>query len=348
MRTEPVPRCPICGGGGPVLYAGLRDRVFGAPGRWNFRRCQSCRSLWLDPRPAAEDRLLAYSAYFTHDPCAEPTDPGSFRVAFAREVRRWRDAGTAVYVARRFGYPLRDRSWRARAVAQLIRVWAGRRLDAESSVMRLQWRRDGRVLDVGAGNGELLARLRDFGWTVRGVDFDPDAARAAASRGIQVDLGDPRSLEHPTESFDAVVLSHVIEHVEEPGAVLAEGWRVLAPGGELVVVTPNADSVLHRRFGSDWQPLETPRHLQVFTPSSLSWLAEQAGLTSLRTMTTAHSANGIARAAWKFRREGRWDMRSRPSLLERVLMEAVQQCEAVAIRRRPDAGEELVLTAVKD
>jgi SAM-dependent methyltransferase len=347
MRTEPVPRCPVCGGEGGLLYARVRDRVWGVPGQWSFRRCHACRSLWLDPRPVAEDRILAYSSYFTHDHAGHRTERVSLAAAFAASVRRARDEGTAVHLSRHLGYPPPDASWRGRAVAVLLQGWTGRRLDAEFSVMRLRRRERGRVLDVGAGDGTLLATLRDLGWTVHGLDFDERAVEAAASRGVEVQLGDPRKLPYADTSFDAVVMSHVIEHVEDPGVVLAEAWRVLAPGGELVVGTPNAESLLHRRYGADWQPLETPRHLQVFTRPALTALAEQAGLENVWGYTTARSANGVARAAWKFRREGRWDMRSRPSLKERFVMEAVQQWEALRLRRDPDAGEELVLTARK-
>jgi SAM-dependent methyltransferase len=236
----------------------------------------------------------------------------------------------------------------ARAVAQIIRGWSGRRLDAEFSVMRLRWRPDGRVLELGAGSGELLERFRDLGWSVHGVDFDPAAVKAAASRGIDLVQADVQSLDYPGESFDAVVMEHVIEHVEDPAAVLGEAWRVLAPGGELVVVTPNADSMLHRRYGADWLALDAPRHFQVFTRKSLIRLAEEVGVEHVSIVTTARSANGVARAAWKFRRDGRWNPKSRPSLAGRVAMEVVQEWEAFVVRRRPDAGEELVLSAVKD
>jgi len=168
----------------------------------------------------------------------------------------------------------------------------------------------------------------------------------ARERGLTVDLGGLAAQRYPAASFEVVTMSHSLEHVPEPQSVLEEVRRVLTPGGKAVILTPNASSWLHQRVGRDWQPLEPPRHLQVFTRSSLSDVMERAGFTRVRAETTARGANGVARAAWKFRRTGRWDMDSRPSLVERVLMEAIQQWEAGKVRNDPDAGEELVATAI--
>ncbi|MDQ6838979.1 MAG: class I SAM-dependent methyltransferase [Actinomycetota bacterium] len=344
MRTEAVGACPICGGDGPVLYRDLRDRVFQAPGQWSFRRCDTCGSLWLDPRPVDDDLPLAYDTYFTHS-AESPRSRRGVAGSLARKTRVVRDLGTDAYVARRFGYEPPASNW-GRVASLLVVPWAGRRLDAEFKVMRLNSTERGRLLDVGCGDGGALVELSRRGWDVRGLDFDADAVAVARARGLPVDLGGLRAQGYPTASFEVVTMSHSLEHVPRPREVLEEVRRILVPAGKVVVLTPNASSWLHRRVRHDWQPLEPPRHLQVFTRSSLSHLMAQAGFSQVHAETTARGANGVARAAWKLRRTGRWDMASRPSLAERVVMETIQQWEALKVRRDPDAGEELAATGI--
>jgi 2-polyprenyl-3-methyl-5-hydroxy-6-metoxy-1,4-benzoquinol methylase len=309
-----------------------------------MRRCATCRTLWLDPRPVDDDLHLAYASYFTHQGRI-PANGRRLAPAVAGAVRVVRDVGADDYIARRFGYPLPTARW-SRAASQLVRLWPGRRLDAEFKVMRLDAVVGGRLLDIGCGDGSTLAALQDRGWDVQGVDFDAEAVAVARGRGLRVDVGDVTAPGHPSGSFDVVTLSHSLEHLPDPRAALREARRVLRPGGRIVIVTPNAASWLSRRYGADWQGLEPPRHLQVFTRQALSRLVADAGFSGIDVLTTARSANGVARTAWKFRRDGRWDMNSRPSLAERVVMEVMQQLEASRVKRDADAGEELVVTAV--
>lgn len=69
IRTETHRDCPLCGQPGDVLYRDLTDRLFSAPGVWNFRRCCNAarRHVWLDPQPVEEDIPLIYNDYYTHD-----------------------------------------------------------------------------------------------------------------------------------------------------------------------------------------------------------------------------------------------------------------------------------------
>ncbi len=73
-------------------------------------------------------------------------------------------------------------------------------------------------------------------------------------------------------------LTHVIEHVHDPVDLLRECGRVLRPGGRMMVETPNAESSGHRLFGIAWHGLDAPRHLYLFSPTSLLVCAQKAGL----------------------------------------------------------------------
>lgn len=85
----------------------------------------------------------------------------------------------------------------------------------------------GRLLEVGYGNGKRLARMQALGWDVVGQEIDPVAASyVCEARGIPVHLGMLESLD-VIEGYDAVILSHVIEHVHDPLALLKTCYRLL-------------------------------------------------------------------------------------------------------------------------
>ncbi len=126
-----------------------------------------------------------------------------------------------------------------------------------------------RVLDVGCGSGKKLARLRDlFSWEAIGIEPNSQAVAIARSRGLEVHEGTLDSY-MPSEPFDLVVLSHVLEHIPYPRSALHKVKNLLRPGGRLIVLVPNAASVERRKFGPMWDAWDVPRHIHHFSPTSL-------------------------------------------------------------------------------
>jgi SAM-dependent methyltransferase len=138
------------------------------------------------------------------------------------------------------------------------------------------------MLDVGCGNGAFLAQMRDYGWNVVGLDFDPNAVAAARTIGIEATCGALEMSTYPPESFDAVCLNHVIEHLYNPVETLHICRQILKPGGYLYVATPNIKSAGHARHQQFWRGLEPPRHLTLFSPDALTHAFELAGFNDLR------------------------------------------------------------------
>jgi SAM-dependent methyltransferase len=138
--------------------------------------------------------------------------------------------------------------------------------------------RGGRVLDIGCGNGGFLAGIARLGLAAEGTEWTAESARRASGHpGVTVHVGELGALALPAGRYDAVTLWHVLEHVRDPAATLAEARRLLRPGGRLHVSMPNAASWQARRFGADWFHLDPPRHLCLFGTGNFERLLRRRG-----------------------------------------------------------------------
>lgn len=132
----------------------------------------------------------------------------------------------------------------------------------------------GPVLDVGAGDGALLRALRARGREAVGLE-------RVASDGVlagEVDAFDDRS-----GQWAAVVFWHSLEHLHDPARAVDRAVWLLAPGGVLVIATPNLSSWQARCFGERWFHLDLPRHLVHLPASALRRGVRARGLTIERT-----------------------------------------------------------------
>jgi len=335
IRVTPAPSCYLCGERGTLAYAHLHDHLFSAPGVWSLRRCPACALVWLDPQPHRESHAALYAQYYTHAP--EVPD----RLAALRHgIRR-------LVLAAAYGYEELATGRLERTVGRLL-SWIGPlREIVGGSVRWLDGARRGRLLDVGAGDGHFLAHMRDLGWDVRGVEPDSSAVRVAAERfGLPVTHGtlDTDRLALPV--CDAITLFHVLEHVPDPVATLAHAKQLLRPSGQVVVVTPNAQSLAQRLFRADWRGWEPPRHLFVFSPATLRTCAERAGLQVRQLRTTARGAFFMWRACRRLRRQARSTTTPPPGWEWLYSFEGLffWALEHALVKARP-WGEEIVLIA---
>lgn len=353
IDVEAVPRCPACNGPGEPRYSGLRDHTFGAPGEWACSHCVACGALWLNPRPAERDVSKVYREYYTHRVYAAGE---GFRSHLGRS--RLLSAIVNAYLAasgylRRnvlastMGYAERATGPSGRVLASLIGAPTGLRAATWISVLGLAANERGALLDVGCGNGEFLATMKDLGWDTVGIETDARAAEIARDRfGLDVRTGTLVDAMIPGDSFDAISLSHVIEHVHDPIALLTECRRLLRPGGKLIVLTPNTRSLGHRIFRAAWRGLEPPRHIQLFNRVTLTAAVQSAGLHVTELRTVSRMMQGIWDASRLIQRAnaGAPTKNSRIDYVMSYVMATVERVLGVVWK---DAGEELVLVAAK-
>jgi SAM-dependent methyltransferase len=277
--------------------------------------------------PAEGELGKAYNNYYTHrDAAAPPATP-------LRLIYRQMKAG---YLAGKYGYAANNVSVLFRFLGLIFYLAPGRRASLDASVFHLSVQRGARLLEVGCGNGSAMRRMADLGWDVEGVDFDEKSVRNARSKGL--------AQEFESGIFDAVVMSHLIEHVPSPLRVLQESYRILKPGGVLVVLTPNTASLGHLMYGRSWRGLEPPRHLHLFNVKSLRNIALEAKFYDV-TCRSSVRARKIFLQSRMCARDGAIDLErqiSVPLRLWAVMMEVVEGFVNVFVR---NVGEELKLTA---
>lgn len=139
----------------------------------------------------------------------------------------------------------------------------------------------GRFLDVGCGDGSMLALAAKF-FDVVGLEPSPAAAKRARKKGYEVLEETLEETTLPAESFNVILLDSVIEHVASPRAVLQKTHSLLAPGGVVVVVTPKFEGPTCRIRGREWNGFRHGYHTYLFTGKTLGRYLEETGFEVLR------------------------------------------------------------------
>jgi len=322
IRSAPCPRCLACGREGVELYDGLTDSLYGAPGAWRMVRCADaqCGMLWLDPKPLEADLIKAYATYHTHN---RPSRGGAeLSLSALNSICKLASRALDLYT----GLARQRRALR---------------------VMYLGDLQPGKLLEVGSGAGRFLHRMHRAGWIVQGTEFDPAAAASVRRKyHLDVDVGNLSDLHYPSDFYDAVAMSQVLEHVHDPVALFKECHRVLRPGARLVLTTPNAFARAHRLYGRYWRGLEPPRHLHVFTPSALTCCARAAGFAPVELKTLAAESAGIYRASEAARalHDAHADVSAAASVVRSWRMRHLEYRET---RHEADSGQDILLIAAK-
>ena len=340
IRTQPVTRCPACGSSGRTRYENLQDRAYGVAGYWGIMECSNCGSGWLSEAPIVEDLGQCYvGSYYTHERPEPATLGESPRIVLMRRMalsarKGYKGLKPAVPFSSALGSML----------ARIPPVWS--RACFGHKDLLPSFKEGGRVLEIGCGSGRFLSIMRLLGWKVCGVEPDPVAAALAKDAvGCQIHVGTIEDAPFDTEHFDAIVSSHVIEHTYDPRSFVARAGRLLAPNGTMIVLTPNFSSVGHKLFGRDWYCLDPPRHMCLFTATSLRNLFRASGLfRDVRTKTVTRAMGNVIQRRRAVRATGNFlgDVGNCMRVSDLMF-----RCLEAAGNRLFDWGEEIQCVAVK-
>jgi len=156
-----------------------------------------------------------------------------------------------------------------------------------------------RVLDIGCATGRLLEHLREKGWETTGVEISgPQAEYCRQKRNLDVRSLPLTENRFPNGAFEAVLASHLIEHLNDPAGLVSEVSRILAPEGRFFVTTPNIAGFQARLFSTRWRSA-IPDHLYLFSVKTLSRLLAEKGFAIEKTVTWGGLAAGTAPAPVK-------------------------------------------------
>lgn len=147
-----------------------------------------------------------------------------------------------------------------------------------------------RLLDVGCSSGAFLQIAADMGVEVEGIEPAAKPAAFGRARGLKIHCGFIEAMRLPEHTFDAVTLFEVIEHLDNPIALLQHCHRVLRPDGVLVIGTGNTDSWTRRVLKNRWDFFDLRRHgghISFFCPRSMKALARRTGFRVEKISTSS-------------------------------------------------------------
>lgn len=144
-------------------------------------------------------------------------------------------------------------------------------------IKRITGIKSGYLLDIGSGAGNFLAKMKDIGWKVKGIEINEKARVASSSKfGLEVLSPDQLPL-LDAGSFDCITFWHVMEHLNDPELYLRNALSLLKPEGFCIVALPNCGSSDAQHYKQYWAAFDVPRHFWHFTPESFSFLSRKIG-----------------------------------------------------------------------
>jgi 2-polyprenyl-3-methyl-5-hydroxy-6-metoxy-1,4-benzoquinol methylase len=247
--------CRVCDSDEAVLVGVGHDYEYWThSGLFHAYRCRECENVFLNPRPDLSEFERIYPAEYHSLEFSEESFKFVHRIRSRLEARR------------------------------LLTYCSGVGEDA-------------RILDVGCGDGFHLKLLREHarpGWKLEGLDLDRRAVELATQHGLDVRLGSVEDGRMGEDNYDVVYTLQTIEHVADPYEFMTAIHSILRPGGRLVVVTDNTDSLDFTLFKRKyWGGYHFPRHWNLFNRRSLSRLARRAGFEVEEITTIVSPVNWV-------------------------------------------------------
>ena len=197
----------------------------------------------------------------------------------------------------RFANPMPGNSLIARGNNALVRHYSRGRTfdhefrDARQAYLRgkllgrrlMKWKKAGRLLEIGCYNGFFLAGIRDTSdWQVEGVEIASELVKFSREKlNLKMHQGVLEEIALPEGSYDFIVFNDLIEHITQPFVFLQSVARLLASGGRVQLITPNAsqDTAFAKRASDKGTPIYILlNHIMFFTPKALRLGLERAGL----------------------------------------------------------------------
>jgi SAM-dependent methyltransferase len=239
--------CRVCGSTDLESPIELREVMFGTAEKFLYERCSNCGCLQIAEQPVEMEQYYP-ARYYSY---AHETD-GAIQTIKRRTRNLLSLHGPAWLFA--------GQDW-----------WES---GARKSIRDIGVSRSARILDLGCGNGNLIASLAEIGFSnVLGADpyIAQDVAHSNGARVLK------READEIEGEFDLVMMHHSLEHIWDQHRTAASLARLVKTGGHCVVRIPTIDCWAWEEYGLDWVALDAPRHFYIHSRASITRLLEREG-----------------------------------------------------------------------
>ena len=188
------------------------------------------------------------------------------------------------------------------------------------------FRKNGRILDIGCGQGDFLFSAKKYGWNAYGSEYSDAAIKLCAGRGLEVIKEPISELSFGNEKFDVITSFEVIEHIQTPNHLFETVKTLLNPGGLFYLTTPNFDAILRFLEGNKFKMLGYPEHLCFYNKFSMRHLSLRHEFEPLKITTTGidlprmkKNLTQFAQPKQKFARESFQNQKTETDLMRKKI-----------------------------
>jgi SAM-dependent methyltransferase len=241
--------CPVCDSASNNTFV-VKEMMFGLREEFNYAQCKNCYTIFITEIPKNISKYYSTSYYSLQ----ELKTSKSLKALLKRTRGKYlfQDSGylPGKFISNIFGVP-----------------------DYTYYIKKFNLKFQNTILDVGCGSGQLLYELNVNGFKhLTGID--PFIERESISiENVHIYK---RSLENLQESFDAIMLNHVFEHLQNPKLILNLLFERLNKSGKLMIRIPLVNAAWEK-YKTNWVQLDAPRHFCLFTQQSFEYLTDKAG-----------------------------------------------------------------------
>lgn len=235
--------------------------------RIHYTHCPVCHSAQINPLLTVKDHSVSKEAFVIWQ-CSDCT------LRFTQDVPDEDSIGPYYQSQDYISHTNTDKGLLNKLYQRVRKYTLGQKADLIISHTNAK----GRILDVGAGVGAFLSVMKEKGWEITGIEPD-EGARKIAAQNFGVQLQPSHVLgKLEANSFDAITLWHVLEHVHQLHAYIEQLKNLLNENGKIFIAVPNYTSLDAAAYRTYWAAYDVPRHLYHFTPKAMETLVRQHGL----------------------------------------------------------------------